>query len=165
MTDAEALVLIRGYAIRQSRRDFLTSGASGIGLLALASLLRDEGLLAAEVKSSAPAAVHPLAPRARFDLDPCVQEVGRVGQDELALAAWEQLREQRLERPLTATTTDLPEGTLQLIALSPERYAAHRRGSHRACQAGPRRSRVRVTRSPSCAASVRGSPTSRCPVA
>jgi Protein of unknown function (DUF1501) len=44
----------------QSRRDFLTTGASGIGLLALASLLRDEGLLAAESKE----AVNPLAPKA-----------------------------------------------------------------------------------------------------
>ncbi len=39
-----------------SRRDFLTSPASGIGLLALASLLRDDGLLAAN-------AANPLAPR------------------------------------------------------------------------------------------------------
>ncbi len=45
--------------IRQSRRDFLTSSASGIGLLALASLFRDEGLLAAEVDPT-----NPLAPRA-----------------------------------------------------------------------------------------------------
>src|SRR3954451_2777778 len=44
------------YAL-QSRRRFLTSSASGVGLLALASLLRDEGLLAAE-------AVNPLAPKA-----------------------------------------------------------------------------------------------------
>jgi hypothetical protein len=43
--------------LHPSRRDFLTSTASGIGLLALASLLRDEGLLAAE------AAANPLAPR------------------------------------------------------------------------------------------------------
>jgi hypothetical protein len=35
-------------AAHQSRRDFLTSSASGVGLLALASLLREEGLLAAE---------------------------------------------------------------------------------------------------------------------
>ncbi|MEX2016015.1 MAG: DUF1501 domain-containing protein [Candidatus Hydrogenedentales bacterium] len=33
--------------IRQSRRDFLTTAASGIGGMALASLLRDEGVLAA----------------------------------------------------------------------------------------------------------------------
>src|SRR5215469_11826512 len=43
----------------QSRRNFLTSSASGIGLLALASLLRDDGLLAA----APPAAVNPLAPK------------------------------------------------------------------------------------------------------
>jgi hypothetical protein len=42
--------------VLQSRRDFLTSTASGIGLLALASLLRDDGLLAAEPAS-------PLAPK------------------------------------------------------------------------------------------------------
>jgi hypothetical protein len=45
--------------VRQSRRDFLTSSASGIGLLALASMLRDEGLLAAEAGPASP-----LAPRA-----------------------------------------------------------------------------------------------------
>jgi hypothetical protein len=39
----------------QSRRNFLATSASGIGLAAVASLLRDEGLLAAET--------HPLAPR------------------------------------------------------------------------------------------------------
>ncbi|MBX6312640.1 MAG: DUF1501 domain-containing protein [Isosphaeraceae bacterium] len=45
--------------IRQSRRDFLTSTASGIGLVALASMLRKEGLLAAEASS----VTNPLAPR------------------------------------------------------------------------------------------------------
>src|SRR5947209_20144858 len=50
--------------IRQTRRDFLTSTASGIGLLALASLLRDEGLLAAEATAAGPgAAADPLAPK------------------------------------------------------------------------------------------------------
>jgi hypothetical protein len=44
----------------QSRRDFLTSTASGIGLAALASLFRDEGLLAAEAEA---APSNPLAPR------------------------------------------------------------------------------------------------------
>src|SRR4051794_3514915 len=39
-----------------SRRNFLATGASGIGALALASLLKDEGLLASE-------AVNPLAPK------------------------------------------------------------------------------------------------------
>jgi hypothetical protein len=49
----------------QSRRDFLTSGASGIGMLALASLLKEDGLLAADLSSSGPAvAVNPLAPKA-----------------------------------------------------------------------------------------------------
>lgn len=43
-----------------SRRDFLTTSASGIGLLALGSLLRDEGLLAAEPSTEA---VNPLAPK------------------------------------------------------------------------------------------------------
>ncbi|HJT76482.1 MAG TPA: DUF1501 domain-containing protein [Gemmataceae bacterium] len=42
----------------QSRRHFLTTAASGIGTLALASLLRDDGLLAAEAD-----AANPLAPR------------------------------------------------------------------------------------------------------
>jgi hypothetical protein len=48
----------QGYALR-SRRDFLTSAASGIGLVALASLLRDDGMLAAEPASSD----NPLTPR------------------------------------------------------------------------------------------------------
>src|SRR5262245_9311030 len=47
------------HALR-SRRDFLATSASGVGLLALASLLRDDGLLAAE---GAPDA-SPLTPRA-----------------------------------------------------------------------------------------------------
>src|SRR5919197_1059013 len=46
----------------QSRRQFLTSSASGVGLLALASLLRDEGLLAAGPPAPADSA-NPLAPR------------------------------------------------------------------------------------------------------
>jgi hypothetical protein len=45
----------------QSRRNFLATAASGIGTLAVASLLRDEGLLAAEAKPQA--AADPLAPR------------------------------------------------------------------------------------------------------
>jgi uncharacterized protein (DUF1501 family) len=46
----------------RSRRSFLTSTASGVGLAAVASLLRDDGLLAAED------ALNPLAPRApHFD--------------------------------------------------------------------------------------------------
>jgi hypothetical protein len=44
----------------QSRRDFLATSASGLGTLAVASLLRDEGLLAAEANSDAS---NPLAPR------------------------------------------------------------------------------------------------------
>ncbi|GIW79310.1 MAG: sulfatase [Gemmatales bacterium] len=47
-----------GY-IQQTRREFLTSASSGIGLLALSSLLRDEGLLAAEAENI----VNPLAPK------------------------------------------------------------------------------------------------------
>jgi uncharacterized protein (DUF1501 family) len=47
--------------ILQSRRDFLATSASGIGMLAVASLLKQEGLLAAE---GAQGAANPLAPRA-----------------------------------------------------------------------------------------------------
>ena len=43
----------------QSRRQFLTSSASGVGLLALASMLREHGLLA-----DVPDATNPLAPKA-----------------------------------------------------------------------------------------------------
>src|SRR5437667_8721301 len=46
--------------IRMTRRDFLATSASGIGTLALASLLSENGLLAA---SSSTAAQNPLAPR------------------------------------------------------------------------------------------------------
>src|SRR5262245_7252539 len=45
-----------------TRRHFLTSGASGVGLLALASLLRDDGLLAAEARRDEPGG-SPLAPK------------------------------------------------------------------------------------------------------
>jgi hypothetical protein len=47
--------------LTQSRRDFLTTSASGIGMLALASLLREEGLLAAEATVADTG--NPLAPR------------------------------------------------------------------------------------------------------
>ncbi len=51
----------------RSRRDFLTSAASGAGLLALASLLRDDGLLAAETGERNPLApkAPPFAPKAK----------------------------------------------------------------------------------------------------
>jgi uncharacterized protein (DUF1501 family) len=54
-------------AARLTRRHFLTSGASGIGLAALASLLRDDGLLAAEPSAGAPLAPKPphFAPKAK----------------------------------------------------------------------------------------------------
>src|SRR4051812_665289 len=45
--------------LRQSRRDFLATSANGIGLLAVASLLKDEGLLAA----AGPEPAGPLGPR------------------------------------------------------------------------------------------------------
>jgi hypothetical protein len=48
-------------AIQLSRRDFLTTSASGLGMLALASLLRDNGLLAAA--PCKPGVVNPLAPK------------------------------------------------------------------------------------------------------
>ncbi len=48
----------------QSRRNFLATSASGIGMLALASLLNDDGLLAAEATADPLAPrPHPLAPR------------------------------------------------------------------------------------------------------
>src|SRR5437867_2944272 len=55
--------------VHQSRRDFLATAASGIGTLALAALLRDDGLLAAGPPSddSNPLAVRPphFAPKAK----------------------------------------------------------------------------------------------------
>src|SRR5437867_2524027 len=49
-----------------TRRDFLVSTARGVGGLALASLLKAEGLLAAEASSPTPArsTANPLTPRA-----------------------------------------------------------------------------------------------------
>jgi hypothetical protein len=44
----------------QSRRDFLTTSASGIGVVALASMFKEEGLLAAE---AGPDQTNPLAPK------------------------------------------------------------------------------------------------------
>jgi hypothetical protein len=49
--------------LARTRRDFLATAASGIGGLATASLLRDEGVLAADAAGSADAMAHPLAPR------------------------------------------------------------------------------------------------------
>jgi hypothetical protein len=51
-------------AMLRSRRDFLTSASSGVGLLALASMLRADGLLAAEAEGEGDAARGPLAPKA-----------------------------------------------------------------------------------------------------
>jgi hypothetical protein len=51
--------------IKLTRRDFLTTTASGLGLLALASVFRDEGLLAAESASgNVIASTNPLASKA-----------------------------------------------------------------------------------------------------
>jgi uncharacterized protein (DUF1501 family) len=49
-------------ALRQSRRNFLATSASGLGLLAVASLLKDNGLLAADRRDEPGGS--PLAPRA-----------------------------------------------------------------------------------------------------
>src|SRR5438067_9995308 len=49
-------------SILQSRRDFLATSASGAGLLAVASLLRDEGLLSA-AETTPPDPARPLAVR------------------------------------------------------------------------------------------------------
>ena len=48
--------------VSQSRRNFLATSASGIGTLALACLLKEEGLLAAE--AAVVDAINPLAPKA-----------------------------------------------------------------------------------------------------
>src|SRR5688500_11536415 len=47
-----------------NRREFLQRAGAGFGTLALASLLNDQGLLAAET-SPTPSALNPLAPRTR----------------------------------------------------------------------------------------------------
>ena len=65
--------------ILRGRRDFLTSTASGIGLLALASMFGDDGLLAAESPDAAP--LFPKAPP-RSPYMPIVQMAERLS------AAW-----------------------------------------------------------------------------
>ena len=69
--------------IHQSRRDFLTSAASGIGMLALASLFRDDGLLAAEATSADPLAPKPphFAPKAKSCI--CIYLEGAPSQIDL----------------------------------------------------------------------------------
>jgi hypothetical protein len=57
------MMMTRDELIRLTRRDFLTTSASGLGTLALASLLKGDGLLAAEAGAPA-ASSDPLAPRA-----------------------------------------------------------------------------------------------------
>jgi hypothetical protein len=52
-----------GEFIRLTRRDFLTTTASGLGALALASILNDHGLLAAEATRANSTAENPLARR------------------------------------------------------------------------------------------------------
>src|SRR4249919_3190287 len=51
--------------IIQSRRNFLATGASGIGTLALASLLGEEGLLASEAANPLAARISHFAPKAK----------------------------------------------------------------------------------------------------
>ena len=72
----------------RSRRDFLTSAAGGVGLVALASLLREQGLLADEAHQGADAPrspsvavprvgdfLHPLAAVYRLAVLPHVREL------------------------------------------------------------------------------------------
>src|SRR5262245_39300597 len=59
--------------IRLTRRDFLATASSGLGTLALASLLRENGLLAAEASGSAgTAALQPKAPPAAPRANACI---------------------------------------------------------------------------------------------
>ena len=53
---------LENYVV-QSRRDFLATAASGVGTLALASLLGQEGLLAAGTPPGGPSLADPLAPK------------------------------------------------------------------------------------------------------
>ncbi|MGE3818524.1 MAG: DUF1501 domain-containing protein [Isosphaeraceae bacterium] len=57
----------RAEHVQATRRHFLTSASSGVGLLALASLLRDDGLLASEAADSSAglAGIPHFAPRAK----------------------------------------------------------------------------------------------------
>jgi hypothetical protein len=55
--------MTRDEFIRLTRRDFLTTTASGLGALALASILNDHGLLAAEATRANSTAENPLARR------------------------------------------------------------------------------------------------------
>src|SRR5262245_50774568 len=64
----------------QSRRAFLATSASGIGTLALASLLRDDGLLAGEANPLAPRPPH-FAPKAKACI--CIYLEGAPSQMDL----------------------------------------------------------------------------------
>jgi uncharacterized protein (DUF1501 family) len=64
----------------RSRRHFLTSTASGLGTLALASLLRDDGLLASEANPLAPRPPH-FAPKAKACI--CIYLEGAPSQIDL----------------------------------------------------------------------------------
>ncbi len=71
------------HALTQSRRHFLTSAASGIGTLALASLFRSDGLLAAERDPANPLAPRPphFAPKAKACI--CIYLEGAPSQIDL----------------------------------------------------------------------------------
>ena len=70
-------------SLHQSRRDFLTTSASGIGTLALASLLQQDGLLAAESVATDPLAPKPahFAPKAKSCI--CIYLEGAPSQIDL----------------------------------------------------------------------------------
>ncbi len=66
---------------RQTRRHFLTSASSGIGMLALASMLRDDGLLAAESEAGRVAGLPHFAPKAKNCI--CIYLEGAPSQADL----------------------------------------------------------------------------------
>src|SRR5438445_9371011 len=71
------------YNSLQSRRDFLTTSASGIGTLALAALLQQDGLLAAESTSTDPLAPKPPHSPAKAKSCICIYLEGAPSQIDL----------------------------------------------------------------------------------
>jgi hypothetical protein len=113
-------------SLLQSRRTFLTTQASGIGTLALAGLLRDEGLLANEAPNPlAPRAPH-FAPKAKACI--CIYLEGGPSQIDLfdPKPKLKALHGQALPESLTKGVrfAFLQKATARIVA-SPRRFTRH----------------------------------------
>src|SRR5436309_1979461 len=116
------------YNSLQSRRDFLTTSASGIGTLALAALLQQDGLLAAESTSTDPLAPKPphLAARAKSCI--CIYLEGAPSQIDLfdPKPKLNELDGQKLPESMTKNVrfAFIQKETARLMG-SPRRFGKH----------------------------------------